>query len=61
MTSTPAASPANQAACDSIERQIAYIDAQMRQGYRSQAGETYREQLRVLKQRRHDYRCLRGD
>jgi hypothetical protein len=51
----------DQAACESVERQIAYVDAQMREGYRSQAGETYREQLRVLKERRHDLRCLRGD
>lgn len=60
VSSTPTASSANQAACDAIECQIAYIDAQMRDGYRSQAGETYREQLRVLKERRHNLRCIGG-
>lgn len=59
--STRSAPASNQAACESIERQIAYIDAQMRQGYRSQEGEWFRDQLRALKERRHDLRCLRGD
>ena len=59
VSSAGAASTANEAACESIKRQIAYIDAQMREGYRSQAGETYREQLRVLKERRQKYRCER--
>jgi hypothetical protein len=59
--STRTAPASNQAACESIERQIAYIDAQMREGYRSPQGEWYRQQLRVLKERRHDYRCLRGN
>lgn len=59
--STRSAPASNQAACESIERQIACIDAQMRQGYRSQEGEWFRDQFRALKERRHDLRCLRGD
>jgi len=59
--STRTAPASNQAACESIERQIHHIDVQMRQGYRSQEGEWFREQLRALKVRRHDLRCLRGD
>jgi hypothetical protein len=56
VTSAPASS--NQAACDSIEQEIDAIDARMRQGYGSQQGERYRDRLRVLKERRYEYRCL---
>ncbi len=60
MTSAGTTSPANEAACESIERRIADIDAQMRDGYRSQTGEWYRQQLRDLKERRHELRCIGG-
>lgn len=61
VASTLTARASNQATCESIEQQIAYIDAQMRQGYQSQEGEWYRDRLRALKEQRYDLRCQRGN
>jgi len=51
--------PSNEAACASIDQQIDWLNARMRQKYSSQEGEYLRDQLRALKERRYDLRCGR--
>jgi hypothetical protein len=56
-SSTDSVVPVNGAACDSIQAEIDRIDAQMRRGYSSHAGEYYRERLRSLRSARWDANC----
>ena len=51
--------PANQAACDNVDRQIELLNARMRQGYGSAEGEWYRSEWHALKTQRHELRCGR--
>jgi hypothetical protein len=50
---------ANQSACAAVERQIAALNARMRQGYTSQEGEWLRAQWQALQKRRAELKCGR--
>ena len=45
--------------CTNIDQRIEWINARMRQGYTSQEGERWRNELRALKQERWDLECGR--
>ena len=51
--------PSNRRACDRIQYQIDAINAQMRQGYRHEAGELFRAQLRSLNEQQWEAGCGR--
>lgn len=56
---TTAVTPSNSSACANVDREIAALNARMRQGYTSQEGEWYRERWHALHERRRDLRCGR--